>query len=105
MCFAVSTLRLPAHVRPHTRKHPALTRTGHHPCLAADVKVFREFNLTVPAGKTVALVGESGSGKSTVIGIIGKSEVQESRGGWVGDVSVHAGRDLQRWCAVRPIAA
>ena len=35
-----------------------------------DVKVFRHFDLTVPAGKTVALVGESGSGKSTVIGLI-----------------------------------
>ncbi|EFN58606.1 hypothetical protein CHLNCDRAFT_34209 [Chlorella variabilis] len=40
------------------------------PTCRPHVKVFREFNLTVPAGKTVALVGESGSGKSTVIGII-----------------------------------
>ena len=32
--------------------------------------MFRNFNLTVPAGRTVALVGESGSGKSTVIGLI-----------------------------------
>ena len=36
----------------------------------ADVQVFRNFDLTVPAGKTLALVGESGSGKSTVIGLI-----------------------------------
>jgi ABC-type oligopeptide transport system ATPase subunit len=36
----------------------------------ADVKVFRNFDLTVPAGQTLALVGESGSGKSTVIGLI-----------------------------------
>ncbi|KAF5199195.1 Abc transporter b family member [Thalictrum thalictroides] len=32
--------------------------------------VFQNFNLRVPAGKTVALVGESGSGKSTVIALL-----------------------------------
>ncbi|KAG2428639.1 hypothetical protein HXX76_011345 [Chlamydomonas incerta] len=34
------------------------------------VIIFNQFNLNVPAGKTVALVGESGSGKSTVVGLI-----------------------------------
>ena len=46
---------------------PSLTSPYTRP---TDVKVFRHFDLTVPAGKTVALVGESGSGKSTVIGLI-----------------------------------
>ncbi|XP_059670243.1 ABC transporter B family member 15-like [Cornus florida] len=32
--------------------------------------IFRDFNLRVPAGKTVALVGGSGSGKSTVISLL-----------------------------------
>ncbi|KAF5769852.1 putative Type I protein exporter [Helianthus annuus] len=32
--------------------------------------VFEDFNLKVPAGKTVALVGGSGSGKSTVIALL-----------------------------------
>ncbi|KAM0068265.1 putative ABC-type xenobiotic transporter [Helianthus debilis subsp. tardiflorus] len=32
--------------------------------------IFKEFNLKVPAGKTVALVGGSGSGKSTVIALL-----------------------------------
>ncbi|KAL4577221.1 hypothetical protein LXL04_013326 [Taraxacum kok-saghyz] len=32
--------------------------------------IFRDFNLKVPAGKTVALVGGSGSGKSTVIALL-----------------------------------
>jgi len=35
-----------------------------------EIKVFDGFNLTIEAGKTVALVGPSGSGKSTVVGLI-----------------------------------
>eukprot|EP00897_Mesotaenium_endlicherianum_P008509 jgi/Mesen1/7687/ME000405S06976 len=32
--------------------------------------IFKDFSLTIPAGKTVALVGTSGSGKSTVVSLI-----------------------------------
>eukprot|EP00526_Cylindrotheca_closterium_P003410 CAMPEP_0113657424 /NCGR_PEP_ID=MMETSP0017_2-20120614/31035_1 /TAXON_ID=2856 /ORGANISM="Cylindrotheca closterium" /LENGTH=1368 /DNA_ID=CAMNT_0000571343 /DNA_START=232 /DNA_END=4338 /DNA_ORIENTATION=+ /assembly_acc=CAM_ASM_000147 len=35
-----------------------------------ETQVFRDFTLTIPAGKTVALVGPSGSGKSTSIQLI-----------------------------------
>ncbi|CAL0320897.1 unnamed protein product [Lupinus luteus] len=35
-----------------------------------NIKIFRDLNLTIHAGKTVALVGESGSGKSTVISLL-----------------------------------
>ncbi|XP_043700723.1 ABC transporter B family member 9-like [Telopea speciosissima] len=35
-----------------------------------DVQIFRDFCLSIPSGKTVALVGESGSGKSTVISLL-----------------------------------
>ena len=35
-----------------------------------DALVFQKFNLSVEAGKTMALVGESGSGKSTVVSLI-----------------------------------
>ncbi|KAK9476551.1 P-loop containing nucleoside triphosphate hydrolase protein [Lipomyces japonicus] len=35
-----------------------------------NVTVLNNFNLKIPAGKTVALVGASGSGKSTVVGLI-----------------------------------
>ncbi|GMH30820.1 hypothetical protein Nepgr_032663 [Nepenthes gracilis] len=35
-----------------------------------DIQIFRDLNLTIHAGKTVALVGESGSGKSTVISLL-----------------------------------
>ncbi|XP_071685590.1 ABC transporter B family member 1 [Rutidosis leptorrhynchoides] len=35
-----------------------------------DVKILNNFNLSVPAGKTIALVGSSGSGKSTVVSLI-----------------------------------
>ncbi len=49
---------------------PAFLALCRLPLFTTDVKVFRHFDLTVPAGKTVALVGESGSGKSTVIGLI-----------------------------------
>ncbi|GMP84921.1 hypothetical protein CsSME_00038263 [Camellia sinensis var. sinensis] len=36
----------------------------------AEVPILRNFSLTVPAGKTIALVGSSGSGKSTVVSLI-----------------------------------
>ncbi|CAN1353146.1 ABC transporter B family member 21 [Linum perenne] len=35
-----------------------------------DVQIFRDLNLAIHSGKTVALVGESGSGKSTVIALL-----------------------------------
>ncbi|KAI3962396.1 hypothetical protein MKW92_020817 [Papaver armeniacum] len=35
-----------------------------------DVQIFRDFCLSIPSGKTVALVGESGCGKSTVISLL-----------------------------------
>ncbi|KAK1411806.1 hypothetical protein QVD17_32582 [Tagetes erecta] len=35
-----------------------------------DVKILNNFNLIVPAGKTIALIGSSGSGKSTVVSLI-----------------------------------
>ncbi|KAH7521540.1 ABC transporter B family member 9 isoform X2 [Ziziphus jujuba] len=35
-----------------------------------DIEIFRDFCLSIPSGKTVALVGESGSGKSTAISLI-----------------------------------
>ncbi|KAK8570318.1 hypothetical protein V6N13_003005 [Hibiscus sabdariffa] len=38
--------------------------------LRPDIQIFRDLNLSIHAGKTVALVGESGSGKSTVISLL-----------------------------------
>uniref|UniRef100_A0A2N9G6V4 Uncharacterized protein n=1 Tax=Fagus sylvatica TaxID=28930 RepID=A0A2N9G6V4_FAGSY len=35
-----------------------------------DIQIFRDLNLTIHSGKTIALVGESGSGKSTVISLL-----------------------------------
>ncbi|KAL8158950.1 hypothetical protein V2J09_000487 [Rumex salicifolius] len=35
-----------------------------------DVQIFRDINLAIRAGKTIALVGESGSGKSTVVSLL-----------------------------------
>ncbi|KAG6474691.1 hypothetical protein ZIOFF_068629 [Zingiber officinale] len=39
-----------------------------------DNYIFRDFNLNVPAGRTVVLVGGSGSGKSTVIALLERQE-------------------------------
>ncbi|KAJ1263910.1 hypothetical protein BS78_09G222300 [Paspalum vaginatum] len=35
-----------------------------------DMQIFRDLNLRIPSGKTVALVGESGCGKSTIIALL-----------------------------------
>ncbi|CAK9171656.1 unnamed protein product [Ilex paraguariensis] len=35
-----------------------------------DVLIFKEFNLSVRPGKSMALVGQSGSGKSSVLALI-----------------------------------
>ncbi|GJN15113.1 hypothetical protein PR202_gb02004 [Eleusine coracana subsp. coracana] len=35
-----------------------------------DTQIFRDLNLRIPPGKTVALVGESGCGKSTIIALL-----------------------------------
>ncbi|RID52957.1 hypothetical protein BRARA_G00386 [Brassica rapa] len=35
-----------------------------------DVTIFRDFYLTVPSGKSMALVGQSGSGKSSILSLI-----------------------------------
>ncbi|KAI3790865.1 hypothetical protein L2E82_04252 [Cichorium intybus] len=35
-----------------------------------DIQIFKDLNLTIRSGQTVALVGESGSGKSTVVSLL-----------------------------------
>lgn len=35
-----------------------------------DIEILSQFNLSIKAGKSMALVGQSGSGKSTIIGLI-----------------------------------
>ncbi|OEL38178.1 ABC transporter B family member 11 [Dichanthelium oligosanthes] len=46
----------------------------HHVCFSypsrLEMQIFRDLNLRIPSGKTVALVGESGCGKSTIIALM-----------------------------------
>lgn len=42
------------------------------PRIATKKQVFKDFNLVIPANKTVALVGRSGCGKSTILNLIPK---------------------------------
>ncbi|KGO84488.1 antibiotic ABC transporter ATP-binding protein [Flavobacterium beibuense F44-8] len=64
-----------------------------------DQNVLKEFSLTVPKGKTVALVGQSGSGKSTIANLLTRFyDVQEGSvkidGIDVKDFSLHSLRGL-----------
>ncbi|MEE1897152.1 ATP-binding cassette domain-containing protein [Flavobacterium rakeshii] len=64
-----------------------------------DENVLKEFSLTVPKGKTVALVGQSGSGKSTIANLLTRFyDVQEGSvkidGIDVKDFSLHSLRGL-----------
>ncbi|XP_008777170.2 ABC transporter B family member 2-like [Phoenix dactylifera] len=47
-----------------------LRRVEFHYPSRPDVQVFKDFNLRIKAGKSMALVGTSGSGKSTVLSLI-----------------------------------
>jgi len=47
-----------------------LDNVSFHYQMRPDNKVLRNFSLSIPAGKTVALVGRSGGGKSTIVNLL-----------------------------------
>ncbi|GJS52695.1 ABC transporter family protein [Tanacetum coccineum] len=57
--------------------------------------IFKDFNLKVPAGKTVALVGGSGSGKSTVIALL--QRFYDTQGGEISVDGVRIDKLQLKW--------
>eukprot|EP00891_Asterochloris_glomerata_P005017 jgi/Astpho2/5017/Aster-05951 len=66
---------------------------------ALDQPVLRDFSLSVPAGKMVALVGQSGSGKSTIVSLIERFyDVQAGQVCTAAYVQKAAALCCQFWC-------
>ena len=63
------------------RRHGAIVfdNVGFAYASAAGTQAVKDFSLTVPGGKTVALVGRSGAGKSTVINLVARLFDVDSR--------------------------
>ena len=53
-----------------------------------DKPVLKDFNLTIPAGKKVALVGSTGSGKSTVVNLLMRYSDIDKGAIWINDQNV-----------------
>lgn len=53
-----------------------------------DKPVLKDFNLTIPAGKKVALVGSTGSGKSTVVNLLMRYYDIDKGAIWINDQNV-----------------
>ncbi|KAL2641262.1 hypothetical protein R1flu_008849 [Riccia fluitans] len=67
---AVNANFLDGRTLPHVEGHIELRNITFSYPSRPEQMIFQNFNLTIPAGATVAIVGGSGSGKSTVISLI-----------------------------------
>lgn len=67
----------------------------------AGTPVIRDFSLTVPTGKKVALVGATGSGKTTIVNLLMRFYDIDSGGIWINEQNI---RDIARESLRRNIA-
>lgn len=72
----------------------------YNPGAVTELKLFEDFNLTVPDGQFVSIVGSNGSGKTSLLNIICGSIGLDSGDVLVDGVSIRKQKDFQRYATI-----